>query len=95
MVYTIDWTELETRSSKSFVEEVRQYVQWAEETENVKLLDTGMTENEHFLSIVVVTSQNIIQLIFNKETKQTTIGTSSRDACIYAVSVWGNQKKHA
>lgn len=84
----INWTELEKFTSAHFVNEVKQYVDWSENTKQVELIDTGMTKSDDFLSIVLVTNQNIIQLIYNQDTNQTTIGTASRDACMYAVNIW-------
>lgn len=88
MSQPLNWAELTKQTSAQFAEQVQQYIEWAKTTEQVQLLDTGATISDDFVSIVIVTNQNIIQLIYNQETKQTTVGTSSRDACMYAVNVW-------
>ncbi len=88
------WQQIEEQTSKKFVEEVETYVQWAEKSNQTELLDVSIFHNSLFVSVVIVTSENIIQLIFNKEDSTITIGTASRDAIEHAVSVWGEKDKH-
>jgi hypothetical protein len=84
----IQWNEVEEQTSAKFIEEIKSYVQWAENAEQAKLLDVSIFHNSLFVSVVIVTSENIIQLIFNKENESITIGTSSRDAIEHAMSIW-------
>jgi hypothetical protein len=83
-----EWKEIEGQTSKKFVEEIQSYVTWAENAEQAKLLNTSIFHNSLFVSVVIVTSENIIQLIFNKEDEAITIGTASRDACEHAAKIW-------
>lgn len=88
MEKTIEWKEIEEQTSEKFIEEIQSYVKWAEDAEQAKLLDVSIFHNSLFVSTVIVTSENIIQLIFNKENESITIGTSSRDAIEHAMSIW-------
>lgn len=83
-----DWQQIEAQTSKKFVNEVETYVEWAEKSDQTELLDVSIFYNSLFVSVVIVTSENMIQLIFNKEDSTITIGTASRDAIEHAVSVW-------
>lgn len=80
--------DLSKLTSEDFVKEVEKYVDWAEATEQLELVDIGSMENKSFHSVVIVTTENIIQLIYNKESLSTTVGTASKDACEYAVKTW-------
>lgn len=83
-----EWKQIREKTSDDFMTEIERYVQWAEENEQTQLLDIGLMENPSFFSTVIVTSENIIQLIFNRENEQITVGTASRDACEYAGNIW-------
>lgn len=83
--------QIEEMTSSKFLAEIKKYLKWAEDTEQAKLLDVGFMENNVFFSVVIVTSENIVQLIFNRENDEITIGTASRDACEYAMSIWQKQ----
>lgn len=85
-----NWNDIEKQTSKKFIKEIQTYVKWAEDAEEAELLNTSMFHNSLFISVVIVTSENIIQLIFNKENEAITIGTASRDACEHAMSIWNS-----
>lgn len=83
--------QIEEKTSPEFLTEIQKYLKWAEDTEQAKLLDVGFMENKIFFSVVIVTSENIVQLIFNRDNKEITIGTASKDACEHAMAVWQKQ----
>lgn len=90
-----EWEKIEEQTSKKFVEEIQSYIQWAENAEQAELLNVSIFQNSVFVSVVIVTSENIIQLIFNRENETITVGTASRDACEHAMSVWQNAASSA